>query len=154
MKSISLFPEESPLCSTAVTNGVKVSNWIWPCTHSFISGRLFSSFLLLKLGVGFFFVPCAARFVKNIWLSNLFGMYKLISCVYFQSNNTNKHVFGSLAICLFIPVFVNVLLLQFLFASTVSPTGIMTIIITFARNMRKFYISFILVYIYFYSLYK
>jgi hypothetical protein len=87
-------------------------------------------------------------------LSNLFGMYKLISCVYFQSNNTNKHVFGSLAICLFIPVFVNVLLLQFLFASTVSPTGIMTIIITFARNMRKFYISFILVYIYFYSLYK
>jgi F-box protein 3 len=26
IKSISLFPEESPLCSTAVTNGVKVSN--------------------------------------------------------------------------------------------------------------------------------
>jgi F-box protein 3 len=52
IKSISQFPEESPLCSTAVTSGVKVSNCIWACTCSFISGLLFlfSFFLLFSLG--------------------------------------------------------------------------------------------------------
>lgn len=35
IRSISLFPEEPPLCSTAITNGVKVSQNIWISYFSF-----------------------------------------------------------------------------------------------------------------------
>jgi F-box protein 3 len=36
-KSINLFPEEPPLCSTAVTNGVQVGEYILPLMFALLS---------------------------------------------------------------------------------------------------------------------